>query len=278
MNLAIQEKRSKRIGVIFSILFHALLILLFIYLKFFTPPLETTEEGLLINFGTTETGIGDIQPEQQNEIVQLVTPPPTPTPEPTPEKQEEKVVTQDVEEAPVVEKKKEETKKIEALKPKVEKKVEKKVEEKPREEPKKVVNTNLLYKGKQKTDAKSEGVKSGTGDQGAINGDPNAKNHEGDKSYGLGDEGIGFDLSGRKMLRKPTINDKSQEYGKVAVSIKVDRNGKVVSAKYTQKGSNTTSQYLISLAEKAAMEAKFNSDATAAEEQWGTITFTFKVK
>lgn len=276
MIATLQEKKSRQAGVVFSIIFHALLILLFIWLKFTQPPLESTEEGILINFGNTESGIGEVQPEQINENPQPVILPPNE--QPTPQKQEEKVVTQNVEEAPAIENKKVIKEKIKTPRPKIEKKDEKKTEEESKEEPKKVLDRNLLYKGKQNTQSSSEGIKEGKGDQGVITGDPNAKNHEGEKSTGLGETGIGYDLSGRKMLRRPRIEDKSQEQGKVVVIIKVDRNGKTISAKYTQKGSTTTSNYLIGLAEKSAMETLFNPDSNANEEQWGTISFTFKVR
>jgi hypothetical protein len=45
------EKKSKRKGVIGTILFHTLLMLAFLFmgLKYQDPP--TTEEGIIINFG-----------------------------------------------------------------------------------------------------------------------------------------------------------------------------------------------------------------------------------
>jgi len=57
----------------------------------------------------------------------------------------------------------------------------------------------------------------------------------------------------------------------------VDREGKVISATYQQKGSTTSNSYLISKAKKAALEAKFNPMPSAAIYQVGTITFNFKV-
>jgi TonB family protein len=94
----------------------------------------------------------------------------------------------------------------------------------------------------------------------------------------LGNDGIGYDLSGRNMIKRPIIQDKSQETGKVAVNIKVDKNGNVTYAKYTSQGSTTTDAHLIQLAEKAAREAKFNADPKANVEAVGKITFNFTVR
>jgi len=62
------------------------------------------------------------------------------------------------------------------------------------------------------------------------------------------------------------------------VNIKVDKAGNVIFAKATKKGSTTTDNYLFQLAEDAAMKTMVNADPGAAEEQFGTITYTFKVK
>jgi len=80
------------------------------------------------------------------------------------------------------------------------------------------------------------------------------------------------------MLYISPIEEDYSETGKVVISVKVDRSGKVLFAKYTVKGSTTTDPKLIALAEEAARQAKFSPDSKAAEEQFGTITFTFKLK
>jgi TonB family protein len=85
-------------------------------------------------------------------------------------------------------------------------------------------------------------------------------------------------MSGRKIIYFPSIIDNSQKTGKVVVNIKVDKQGNVTFAKATQKGSTTTDSYLFQLAEAAAMKTRVNADPDAAEEQFGTITYTFRVK
>ena len=93
-----------------------------------------------------------------------------------------------------------------------------------------------------------------------------------------GSDGIGYDLSGRSIERRPVINEKFQETGKVVISIKVDRNGNIISTNYSLKGSTTNSLHLINLAKEALRKARFNSAANAPEVQSGTITFIFKLK
>lgn len=113
---------------------------------------------------------------------------------------------------------------------------------------------------------------------GTPGGDPNGTG-TGTKGNGTGSgDGMSYDLKGRTWRQKPLVFDNSQKTGKVVVGIKVDKNGNVVYAKYQQKGSNTTDPYLIQLAEQGAMKAKFSSDVTADEEQFGTITFKFSVQ
>ena len=80
------------------------------------------------------------------------------------------------------------------------------------------------------------------------------------------------------MLKQPEVIDRSQETGKVVVTITVDRNGNVIKAIPGARGSTTTSANLYSKAAQAAMKAKFDMNPGAAEEQYGSITFIFIVQ
>ena len=70
------EKKNKRNGIIGTILFHALLLLSFLFmgLTYRIPP--PPEEGISINFGFTDEGSEQIQPEdnslESNPIVEEV--------------------------------------------------------------------------------------------------------------------------------------------------------------------------------------------------------------
>ncbi|MDB5228535.1 MAG: hypothetical protein JWN78_2728 [Bacteroidota bacterium] len=120
------------------------------------------------------------------------------------------------------------------------------------------------------------------GNQGAQWGTPGGDENgtgtgPGGSGPGSGD-GMSYDLKGRTWRQRPTVFDNSQKTGNVVVAIKVDKNGNVIYAKYQQKGSTTTDIQLIQLAEQSAMRAKFTADANADEEQFGTITFKFRVQ
>ena len=111
------------------------------------------------------------------------------------------------------------------------------------------------------------------GSQGDPNGDPNATALEG---ISKGSGRVGGGLGNRGVLHEPQINDHSQKTGRVVMSICVDKNGKVIKADYTQKGSTTTDSDLKDIARKAALQFKFT--LSEIEEQCGTITVDFKIQ
>lgn len=279
-----RQKKNRRRAAIISGGIHAVILVLFLFFGLssaFPPPME----GILVNFGTMDTGSGDEPPEAtQPQEASVAASQPAAVPET--EESPAAVVTQDVEETvPIKKEEKQEPKKQpenkKETKPKPvkeEKKPVKEEETRPqKEEPQ--VDVKSLYTGRQsdKNKAGNEGELYTPGDQGDPEGDPNAKNHEGD-SKGIGNIGVGHDLAGRNLLFISPIEEDYKETGKVVVSIKVDREGKVIFARYTVKGSTTTDPTLIRLAESAAREAKFSSNSKVAEEQFGSITFTFKLK
>ena len=61
------EKTSKRKGIIGTILFHALLLVAFLFmgLTYQDPP--PAEEGISINFGFVDEGLGEVEPEDTEE-------------------------------------------------------------------------------------------------------------------------------------------------------------------------------------------------------------------
>ena len=61
------------------------------------------------------------------------------------------------------------------------------------------------------------------------------------------------------------------------MTIRVDRNGKVISASPGAKGSTTTNSYLYSKAKEAALKTTFEANTTAPEIQVGTIIYNFKL-
>ena len=266
--------RSKR-GLAGTIVFHTGLLAFVILFGFATPLPLPEEEGIVINFGTDDFGAGDEEP-MYSEIPEESTPPPQEAV--TPSESTEEIISQDFEEAPVVAEKPQEKpqaeKQEEVIAPKEE--VKPVVEEQappPEPEPPKV-NENALYKGRKDTDATgSEGVTQGDGNQGSITGSPDSDNYADGLSTGGG--GINFSLAGRnpESLPKPEYN--AQVSGTIVVRIRVNRDGKVISAEPGYKGTNILDESLLEAARKAALKARFNSKSDAAYTQAGTITYRF---
>ncbi len=87
---------------------------------------------------------------------------------------------------------------------------------------------------------------------------------------------IGGGLGGRAVKTRGRINDNSQKSGKVVIDVCVDRNGNILSADYTQRGSTTSDSELKNKAIQAAKGYQFA--ASTADKQCGTITFNFQLK
>ena len=254
------EKKSKRKGIIGTILFHALLMVAFLFmgLKYQDPP--PAEEGISINFGFSEQGLGEVEPESTEELTEIVE-------EEIIEQQiesTEEIVTQSLVETPVVEKTEKKKKVIKKEEPKEEVIEEKKPE----------LNKKALYPGNKKTKTSSEGNKKGDGNQGTIDGDLNSEVYEGG---GIGKNGTAYQLGGRKVefKAKPIYN--LQVEGKVVVIITVDRLGNVINAIPGAKGSTTLNKQLLQRAKTAALKTKFDPKQTAPTNQQGKIVYLFSL-
>jgi hypothetical protein len=82
-------------------------------------------------------------------------------------------------------------------------------------------------------------------------------------------------LNGRNIIRRPSFEDDFNENAKVAVDIKIDETGSVVSAEYQPRGSTTSDASLKAIALRKAKQVKFNAGST---ESSGTIQFNFRLK
>jgi outer membrane biosynthesis protein TonB len=256
--------------------FHALLILLFLWVLLKPPFPPLSDSGVFLNLGIEEAGMGIVQPEGTAEILQV------PQPEesrPAKNNPSEKIITQETDEdVPAVVNKEEVKKTTSTNKVETKKSAEAKKNTAAVDAPPK---PKALYPGSQSTNSTGEGTAGQAGDQGQPGGDPRGTDYSGNP--GMGGPGKGgsggspqLGMSGRKIIYFPPIIDNSQKFGRVVVNIKVDQQGNVVFAKATQKGSTTTDAFLYQLAEQAALKTKVNADTDAAEEQFGTITYTFK--
>jgi TonB family protein len=273
------EDTNKPLAWVLSVVFHAMVIglLFIIVLKTPIPPYPTVGggSGLEVNFGSSDQGTGEVQPEEYlpvntRVIGQKESEVTTKTGKTS---SEENILTQETEEAPVIST----SKKTDAKKP---------AQEITINDP--VVNPNALYKKHQKTQGGSEGETGKPGDQGNPGGSMYSKNHYGEPGSGAGTgagngvgtgtgNGIGpsFDLSGRtsKFLPKPEY--RAYETGTVVVKIWVNKQGVVTRAESGARGTNTSSQVLQRLAQEAALKARFSPNPNAPEEQKGSITYHF---
>jgi len=93
-------------GFIGTIITHAVVLLLLLFFFFFTPLPLPGEEGILVNFGDSETGLGAEEPapsesapekDQDEKIVEAKTPPPLPQQKVLSPVEKEALMTQDLE-------------------------------------------------------------------------------------------------------------------------------------------------------------------------------------
>lgn len=115
----------------------------------------------------------------------------------------------------------------------------------------------------------SQGTAGGFGNQGDPNG-THSNNYNGHGDFKDGS----YNLAGRSAVTKPKASTDCAAKGTIVIKITVNGSGKVVTAKYTQSGSNTNDGCLIANAEETARRWVFNSDDN--EIQQGTITFVYK--
>jgi protein TonB len=275
------DNKNKIQALAFTLIFHVLLFLIFIWVVFVTPippfevkPVPEIEIGLgMEGLGNKDAGgSGKNDPEvatrPETPVVTKTEPIVQPTPSP------DKIITDETGEAVEVVKNvpKKKPKKKEVL-------VEtppKPVEEKASSE---LSNALAILKSKKKHVGSGDGGGdrggSGTGNNQGVGSGSGTGHGNGNPGY---NGGGGYDLKGRNLVRKPASMTDPDEEGTVVVEIIVDETGKVVKATPGQRGSTTTSANLYSKARQAAMQAKFNPSPTGTKEQRGSYTFVFTLE
>lgn len=265
-------EKDKIKGLLGTIIFHALLLVVLLLVALRTPLPLPAEGGVEVNLGSSDDGMGNIQPDELS-MALSASPPPSAT------SASDEMLTQETDEAPALEPKK-------VTKPEQVKKTETKqvAKAEPIQAPQPKVDTRALFPGKGTTTGKggNEGITGKPGDQGKIFGDPNAKGYDGTGGSGGGKgtgtgSGISFDLSGRKSRDIPRPSKQFKDGGTVVVTIFVNRAGQVTRVITGTKGTTTSSLQLRQLAEQAAKKATFSPKEDAPEEQRGTITYIFEL-
>lgn len=294
-----------RTGLIATIVTHgAILAILLFFGIAITAPLPI-DEGILVNFGDSETGLGLEEPAPgdpepsikpvESAAAKQVTPPPSKKVS-APVDDDEDISTQDLEETVKIktsDKKKKPEKVVDPEKKRLDdaariERAEIARQQKEQEqllaqaaaEQRKIGEINSRAKnvfgggGKGSPDSKStsQGVTYGKGNQGVPQGSANVDRYG--PGGGIGD-GVAFSLDGRTAQLLPKPDFIGNEDGKVVVSVTVDKSGRVTKADAGVKGTNTANPELLAAAKRAALQARFNVDGTAPSFQIGTITYRF---
>jgi len=262
-------------GILGTTLIHVVLFAFLILVSFSVPPPPEMEEGILVNFGTDETGLGMIEPSPP--AVQEETSPPLPS-NAAVKTEEDPLLTQNTEEAPEVKKVDKVQLETERIR-KVQEEIERKrvAEEQQRQSDIMNRTKNALANSKNAgTNSAGEGIAGGPGNQGITSGSVDSKVRG--EGSGLGDKGISYDLQGRGFQALPPPKYDYQGEGRVVVEVSVDRVGKVIQAVPGTKGSTTLDEYLLKVAKEAALEARFETKPDAPVIQKGTITYNFILK
>lgn len=290
-----EQQKNVKAGTYTGAITGVLLLLCFM-VSWTTPAPEVplAEEGMEVNLGNSETGLGDEAPmipgppaEAETEIN---TPPPTAPAEDVPPAKEVETDDADTEAPPAVVPKPVKTKPVEKKTPLKEsppKKITPKptVADNPKPAPRKPV---ALYKGGSASGtggndadnwngSRNQGIAGGKGDQGKPGGNPDSDNYTGSGGTGKSGVSISRGLQGRRISRLPSFEDEFNENAKVAVDVKVDVNGAVISASYQPRGSTTSDAGMRSIALQKARQLKFTPSENG-EESLGTIIFNFRLK
>jgi hypothetical protein len=283
------EARKNRKAGLYTLLICGTLCLLLFLISWnlpFNPPVPV-EEGLEVNLGNSDQGLGNDQPflpnDPSKQDQEKYTPPKTVTA--TKEALKDMETDDKDPDAPAVKKptvtkpdaKKIPDKDLTVRTPR--KTVQPAINPTPAPPKPKAVFHGVNGEGTGGNDADhfkpggNQGIAGGKGDQGQPGGDPNSTNYKGG-GHGNGIAIIGG-LQGRRISSTPSFTDEFNENAKVAVDIHVDAAGNVTSAEYQAKGSTTADASLKAIAIRKAHQVKFNS---GSDESSGTIIFNFKLK
>lgn len=287
--------KLNRKGLTGTIIYHLLIILLLIFAGLTYPDPPPEEEGILVNFGTDDTGFGDFEPEGDDQnagdpdlpVIEESTQPVHEVAEALPTKPDPKPVdnTQDVEITKVKEKpqptaeelqkqKEAEIRRQQEIEAERKRQEELEAERKRQEKIKEINNRGQNAFARQGTneESNSQGVAGGEGNQGDPAGSPNADR------YGVGGglgEGISYGLGTRKVagnLIKPLV-DNCQVTMRiiVTVEIQVDREGAVVGA--IVKDATVQDGCIWDAVVAAARRTRFTGDPNASIKQTGWIRY-----
>ncbi|MEZ4916205.1 MAG: hypothetical protein R2836_04390 [Chitinophagales bacterium] len=270
MNATLENKQGKKIAQI-STAAYVVLCALFLFTLKCEQNEESSNMGIMVNLGTTDTGMNeDNIPTAENTIEPQET-----NPEPVQESQQAEAeiesVTQEIEDVAVTAATKPNTNSTNNNEQSTEN-----TKPEPQPDPKPAVNENALFSGNNNA---NQGTGNTSGDQGNPDGNLESDIYGDIAGNGLGSGGKGWGLKGRGLVSKPSPTNPTNEYGNVTIKITVDKHGTVTNAEFTSFNSTTTNRDLVALAIKEAYKVKFNnvvSDNKARDKQIGYVVFKFQ--
>ena len=264
------ENKSKYMALIFTIGFHILLFLLFIYVVFITPlPAFKIVEVPTIDIDLGTEGLGNATAggsgNHDNDIATSM----DVSSHPTVSNDAPNILTDPSETAVSVKTNPKNTSETQSETPTVQE----------QKESAELLNALAVLKKKPKHKGNGEGGGntggSGTGtNTGVGQGNDNGHGKDTPGTDGSGD----YKLTGRIVTKRPDPMTDNKEEGKVIVEIIVDETGKVIKATPGLPGSTTTSSNLYAKARQAALSVKFNASSKGIKEQRGTFTFVFTLE
>jgi outer membrane biosynthesis protein TonB len=240
------------------------------FIVFENPPVQVDGMGgILVNYGTTDEGMGkDIMSTEQPSVApkanhtqpNKVTQAPPTDQKTQVDNSDKKVVTQDAEDAPVVAANSKKPSQAVATQP-----------AKPVK--KQVVNTNALYKGKASSGSGAgDGTTTTPSNQGSPNGSTLSDN------YGPGGSGGGLKGMPEWSFVSPlNVTNNNRVPGTVVIDITVDPNGNVIDAHYDRRKTRMADLALIQKCENVVKNSKLTSSTPASGNQKGQVNFIFNV-
>lgn len=287
INHSFEQEKNRKAGA-FTLLTLAAIATLLLIISWKTSPLPEPllDEGIEVNLGNSDFGLGDEPPmvpgDPAPEVGERVAATPKtspPAPEPITSEDESNdpnAVVLPRKPAVTTTKPKPATNQtVNTPKPSP---------EPPAPAPPKPKATMGSYSGGQGTggnsqdafnNVRNQGVAGSQGDQGKPNGNINSDNYDGNGGTGKSGVAISKGLSGRRIIVLPSFEDDFNENAKIAMNLRVDENGKVTSAEYTASGSTSSNGKLKEIARRKAMQLKFNA---GDGESIGTVVFNFRLK
>lgn len=272
MDLSFEKEKNIKAASITGII-TIILFLIFFYVHYSKPipPEPITGEGIEVNLGNSETGIGAIAPQslgkepsqKQVSTIRSVTNRTQPITNTNNPSEEDIAVNND-------------------------KKATPNLNNNPAPKPLPAPTPKAVFKGSTATNNKggnnsdsyngvlNQGIAGGKGDQGKLIGNPNSDSYSGNAASGksgMGGVAIKNGLDGRRITKFPSFEDDFNENAKVAVDITVDQLGNIIAATINPKGTTTTNTTIRNIALKKARTLKLNS--SPADTQTGTLIFSF---